>query len=430
MKMKCGIRREDKNKWEARTPLVPSDVKELSKKGIEFYVQPSEIRAFKGKEYIDAGAHIKEDLSGCPAIFGVKEMPSSFFQKGKTYVFFAHVIKGQKFNMQMLKRMMELGCNLIDYEKIEDGKGRRLIFFGRYAGLAGAVDTLWAFGHRLGYQGIENPFEHLKKTYEYGGLSNIKSDVRRLGKKILREGLPRSISPVVIGITGYGHVSEGVQEIVDLLPVESITPDELLDLKTAEGIFKVVFREENMVTPAEDGGIFDLDDYYKHPAKYNSQFYKYLSRLSILINCIYWESKYPRLVTKNDLKRLFTDLKPRLKVIGDISCDLEGSIEATIRTTEPDIPVFTYDPIREKDSMGFKGNGIVIMAVDNLPCELSIDSSKYFSGVLKGFIPPIVSTDYAAGFDEIKLPPQIKKGLILHKGELTSDYRYLEKFLS
>ncbi|MCK4256425.1 hypothetical protein KAX35_06030 [candidate division WOR-3 bacterium] len=425
----CGIRSEDKNKWEARTPIVPSDVKELTKEGIKFYIQPSEIRAFGIDEYKRVGAQIKEDLSQCPVIFGVKEMPPQFFQERKTYVFFAHVVKGQNYNMPMLKRMMELGCNLIDYEKVEDENGRRLIFFGRFAGLAGVINTLWAFGQRLSYMNISNPFIKIKKTYEYSSLNEIKKDIKHIGEKILRDGLSKKITPCVIGITGYGNVSKGVQEIVDFLPVKAISPKELLKLKNDSGLFKVVFREENMVEPINKDDIFELNDYYIHPEKYRTKFHQYLPHLSILINCIYWETKYPKLVTKSDLKRLFKDSKPKLKVIGDISCDIEGSIEATLRITEPDMPVFTYNPQRDYVSTGFKGNGIIIMAVDNLPCELPRDSSEDFSGILKRFVTSIVSADYSNDFNNIELPDEIKRALILFKGKLTPEYKYLEKHI-
>jgi len=157
MKYKIGIRREDKNRWERRVPLIPKHVKELIEShGIDVTLQPSSIRIFSDEEYLQAGAKIQEDLSACHIIFAVKEIPADFFQPGKTYVFFSHTIKGQKKNMPMLKRMMELGCNLIDYEKVIDEKGRRLIFFGRHAGLAGMIDTLWALERRLTWEGTSN----------------------------------------------------------------------------------------------------------------------------------------------------------------------------------------------------------------------------------------------------------------------------------
>jgi len=97
---------------------------------VEVWLQPSEIRVFSEEEYVRAGARVQEDLSPCPVIFAVKEIPQDFFEPGKTYVFFSHTIKGQPYNMPMLKRMLELGCTLIDYEKVTDERGRRLIFFG------------------------------------------------------------------------------------------------------------------------------------------------------------------------------------------------------------------------------------------------------------------------------------------------------------
>ena len=142
---KCvGIRREDKSVWERRVPVVPADVPDLISQGLELIVQPSTIRVFGGEEYVAAGARLQDDLGGCDVIIGVKEVPSHLLIPAKTYVYFSHVIKGQSYNMPMLARLLELGCTLIDYEKVTDEHGRRLIFFGRHAGWAGMLDTLWA----------------------------------------------------------------------------------------------------------------------------------------------------------------------------------------------------------------------------------------------------------------------------------------------
>jgi len=430
MRKLCGIRREDKNIWEARVPLVPSDIRELLKKGIEFYIQPSEIRAFKEKEFEEVGVHTEENLSSCPVIFGVKEIPAQFFEERKTYIFFAHVIKGQEHNMPMLKRMMELECNLVDYERITDENGRRLVFFGRFAGLAGIIDTLWAFGQRLSFEGIKNPFNEIKKTHEYSSLKEIKRAIKNIGDRIARDGLPSFITPCIIGIAGYGNVSRGVQEILNLLPIEEVSPQEIEKITDErKQLYKVVFKEKDMVEPVSADDVFELNDYYNHPEKYRSKFHKYLPYLSILMNCIYWTLKYPRLVTKGDIRRLFTDKNPRLKVIGDISCDIKGAIEVTLHTTDPGIPVFTYDPQKETATSEFEGSGIVIMAVDNLPCELPRESSESFSKVVKRFVPAIVSADYRVNLDEIELPAEIKRALILHGGKLTPDYKYLEQFV-
>ncbi|MEE8478647.1 MAG: hypothetical protein V3S42_01430, partial [Candidatus Neomarinimicrobiota bacterium] len=142
--MRIGIRREDKNEWEARVPLIPSDVKKLANDGIKVILQPSPIRIFSDQEYIDVGAMISEDLSSCSVILAVKEIPINFIEKGKTYVFFSHTIKGQDYNIPLLQKMIDEKTQLIDYERIVDEKGQRLIFFGRHAGLAGMIDSFWA----------------------------------------------------------------------------------------------------------------------------------------------------------------------------------------------------------------------------------------------------------------------------------------------
>ncbi|MDH5186686.1 MAG: hypothetical protein OEW70_06430, partial [candidate division WOR-3 bacterium] len=216
-----GIRKEDKNRWERRTPLIPQHIRELKQKEqFNFTVQSSKIRTYPDQEYASAGANIAEDLKDCDLVFGIKEMPKDLFQPKKTYIFFAHVIKGQSQNMPMLKTMLKLGCNLIDYEKVADENGKRLIFFGYHAGLAGMIDTLWALGNRLESEGIINPFQAIRQTIDYEDLNQAKQAISEVGKKIAEDGLDASLLPLVCGITGYGNVSQGAQEIFDLLPFE------------------------------------------------------------------------------------------------------------------------------------------------------------------------------------------------------------------
>ena len=186
--MRLGIRREDKNKWETRVPLIPSDVKKIVDRGIEVFLQPSPIRIFSDQEYIDVGAKISEDLSSCSVVLAVKEIPINFIENGKTYVFFSHTIKGQDYNMPLLQKMIDLKTQLIDYEKITNEKDQRLIFFGRHAGLAGMIDSLWALGKRFDYEGLQNPFSKIKKTYEYRGLENAKRQIGKIADEIHRNG--------------------------------------------------------------------------------------------------------------------------------------------------------------------------------------------------------------------------------------------------
>ena len=433
--MRIGIRREDKNKWEARVPLIPNDVKKLVSNGIEVVLQPSPIRIFSDQEYIDVGATISEDISSCSVVLAVKEIPINFIEKGKTYVFFSHTIKGQDYNMPLLQKMIDEKTQLIDYERIVNQKGQRLIFFGRHAGLAGMIDSLWAFGKRVESEGVQNPFSKIKKTFEYRGLENVKRQIGKIADEITRNGIPKEMRPLVCGFSGSGNVSQGAQEIFDIFPHKEISPPDLVTNKnlfdeSKHVLYKVVFKESDLVEPKNPNDKFELQDYYDNPDKYKSKFERYLPKLSILMNCIYWDTPYPRLITLDYLKRAWTESdNQKLKVIGDISCDIDGAIQCTVKSTEPGNPVYVYNPTDSSVTDGFSGTGPVIMAVDNLPCELAVEASKSFSKVLVDFIPQLVKADYDVAFKDLQLPNELRKGMILYRGELTSEYKYLDKYL-
>jgi len=405
----------------------------VKQKKLDIIVQTSDKRIFTDEEYIEAGAKIARDLKKCSVIFGVKEMPLAFFEPGKTYVFFAHVVKGQKHNMPMLKKMMELKCNLIEYEKVVDEQGKRLIFFGRYAGMAGMINSLWAMGLRLKELGYTSNLLKLKQAHHYHSLVEARNDISAVGQLIAENGILRDLRPFVIGFTGYGNVSQGAQEILGLLPVKEISPEKLLGLhhrrKLPDNIvYKVIFKEEDLFERI-DGSPFDLHDYYSNPLNFRSKFEKYVPHLSMLINCIYWDKRYPRILTKEYLKRLYAKGSPKLTVIGDISCDVEGSVECTLKPTEIDDPIYTYDPETGSIAMGHKGPGMLMMAVDILPAEIPRDSSDGFADVLVNFVKPIADADFDEHYDDLDLPKPIKKALVLHKGELTPEYKYMEEYL-
>jgi alpha-aminoadipic semialdehyde synthase len=432
MDFNIGIRREDKNQWEKRVPLIPEHVKKLKEiHCIQTNIQPSKLRIFHDKEYKKIGAIVKEDLSECNTVFAVKEIPIDFFESNKTYIFFSHTIKGQKYNMPMLKKMMDLNCTLIDYEKIVDKYGNRLVFFGRFAGIAGMVDTLWAFGQKLKSRNIDTPFNEIKQTINYSNLNEIKNHFEIIGERIQKNGLPKSISPIIIGIAGYGNVSKGVQEILDFLPIKNIAPEGIvngIEYPATKYIYKVVFKEKDMVEPIESSHKFVLQDYYNHPEKYISIFEKFVPNLSILMNCIYWDSRYPRLITKKFVTNNYND-NWKLKIIGDISIDINGAIEFTEKVTTPDNPVFIYNPCTDNIKDGYIGDGIMVMGVDNLPCELPLESSISFSKALHSFVPSIVKADFKVEFKNCDFPHEIKKGVILYNGSLTPDYKYINKYL-
>jgi saccharopine dehydrogenase (NAD+, L-lysine forming) len=458
-----GIRREDKSVWEARSPLVPADVRQLVGGGVPCQVQTSPLRRFRDDEYRTAGAAIVDELTDPPVILGVKEIPVRCLAPDKTYVFFSHTVKGQPHNMPMLRRIVELGCTLIDYERIVDDQGRRLVFFGRFAGLAGMIDTLWALGRRLQYEGHATPFLDVKRAYEYHDLVDARAGIAAVGERIAREGLPQVLQPFVCGFTGYGHVSQGAQEIFDLLRGREITPAELPNVRPdPHTCYKVVFREEHMVAQGGEhkapalssarGGAdkagalcsparaadalrsmpsaFDLQDYYTHPERYRGTFFDHVPHLSVLVNCIYWDARYPRLLTCEQVRDLWSGPQPpRLRIIGDISCDLNGSNECTVKATEPGEPVYVWEPATGAVRDGVAGSGPVVLAVDILPCELPVDASTYFGHTLRPFVPALDRADYSRPLDKTGLPPELQRAVIALRGELTPAYRYLEEKL-
>jgi len=430
-----GIRHEDKYLNERRVALVPSHVSKLIEKhGIKVHVQGSPKRIFTDQEFAQAGAVITDHLKDCPVIVGVKEIPVETFEEEKTYIFFSHVVKGQSYNMPMLKKMIEKKCNLIDYEKVEDDLGKRLIFFGRFAGLAGIINTLWSFGQRYKELGIRTPFENIRQAHTYASLEDARKDIAQVGMDIALNGLPEEISPFIIGVTGYGNVSNGAHEIFNLLPVKEIAPEEIPVISKRKGLprnvlFRAVFKEKDLAT-RKDGTTFNLEHYYAHPEMYDDRFAQYIPHLCGIVNGMYWDERYPRIVTKDFLKKHFAEDTPRLTVIGDITCDPNGSIQCTHKGTEIEDPVFVYHPDSETYTMGFKGKGVLVMAVDILPSELPRESSEAFSAVLRAFVPAIANADFDTSFEELALPSPIKKAVILHKGQLTPSYTYLEQHLN
>ena len=433
-----GIRREDKNRWEARVPLTPADVKRLrEEEGIETVIQPSEIRVHSDEAYRAAGARVEEDLGPCRLILAVKEIPARLLEPDKTYVFFSHTIKGQAYNMPLLRRLMELRCNLIDYETVTDGEGRRLIFFGRHAGVAGMIDTLWALGRRLEHEGAApNPFAAAEQAFRYADTEDAKARLAAgVGAAIEAQGLPEELVPMVFGFAGYGNVSQGAQEVLDVLPVETVDPDEVPGLfepgrASRRRIYKTVFEERHLVKPKEPGAVFELQDYYDHPEKYGPAFYERLRLLTVLMNCIFWTEKYPRLATKEEAARLFASPAPRLRVVGDISCDVEGSVEFLLKTTDSGNPVYVYEPDSGRIRDGVAGRGPVVLAVDNLPCEIPRDSSEHFSRLLRPFVPALAAADFQRPFEDLALPDPIHRALILHRGRLTPRFAFMNDFIA
>ncbi len=428
-----GIRKETKDPTERRAPLTPEQVQQLVKQGIQVIVEPSENRIFTGSDYQKAGATISTDLSEANIIFGVKEVPIPDLIPNKAFCFFSHTIKGQPFNMPMLQAILNQNITLLDYELVVDEKGKRLIYFSNFAGYAGMIDTLWALGRRLEWEGIATPFAAIQQAYQYESLEAAKQAIAAVGERIQQEGLPAELNPVIFAFTGRGHVSVAAQEIFDLLPHETIDPEQIPEL-VASGqadphkVYKAVFLKEHLYQPRDPNEAFSRETLQQHPEKYRNRFNEFLPHLTVVVNGIYWEPRFPRIVTREDLTQLFRqNTRPRLRVIGDITCDIDGSIEVTVKPTTYKNPVYVYDVDRDDIIDGWQGNGPVILAVDKLPTEIPREATEWFGQSLLPYVPELAMADYTLPLEELlrQLPQPFRHAVIAHQGQLTPDFQYL-----
>ena len=429
-KIFIGIKKETGHPNERRVVLTPTHVRKLIADNFGFIVQSSEKRIFSDAEYKEAGATISDDLSPCKLILGVKDIPADELLSEKTYMFFSHTIKGQKYNMPMLKKILEQKITLIDYELAKMDNGRRVVFFGHYAGYVGMINALWAFGRRLDWDGIDNPFAELKQAYTYDGLSEIKAVIKNIGKKLKKEGLPHQLAPLVIGFTGFGRVSKASQEIIRLLPIVNIPAHELPAFfrkgRFSNGVVYVVEFKKADLFMKKDGEGFDSYIYRKYPERFTSKFEKFIPYLSLMVNGIYWEPQFPRLVTLSYMKQFYEfNPNPRLRVIADISCDIEGSIELTTKATTSENPVYVYEPLTDQQKDGVEGFGPVILAQDKLPIELPKESSESFGDALLPYIPQLANADYSVRRLQLDIPKVFKKAVLTHQGELAKRYHHL-----
>jgi len=427
-----GILRETKE-WERRTPLTPSSVGWLIKRGIEVEIESSSKRIFSDQQYRKSGARILGKFRKASLLLGIKEPGIDDLYPDKIYMIFSHTIKGQPQNMPLLKACLKKKITLIDYEKIVDLHGQRLVYFGRFAGICGIVDSLHYLGKKLEWKGIKNPFSLIKPAYKYKSLEDLKTAMARIDSHIQRRGFPKLLSPFIIGITGHGSVSSGVQEILQCLNPVEIHPKDIWEfVQHQRGVrhklYKIVFFREEKFRPKDKRGYY-FEEYLKNPKKFESNLDVYLPFLNLLIHTSYWDSRYPRLVTTKMINRLAKRRFFRLKFIGDISCDINGSIELTYKTTTPDNPIFTYDPGKKKFSDGYKCGGITILAVDNLPAELPKDASEEFSDLVRDYIYQIAAHGIKDITNHIALPVEIRQAVITQNGKLTKYFSYLKRYI-
>mmetsp|Transcript_26945 Transcript_26945/g.86625 ORF Transcript_26945/g.86625 Transcript_26945/m.86625 type:complete len:1038 (-) Transcript_26945:1363-4476(-) len=432
-----GILREVKNKWERRAPLTPSHVADLVKQGISVYIQPSGRRVFPDAAYAAVGAKVQEDLTPAGVILGVKEVPPENLIPNRTYCFFAHVIKAQAYNMPLLDTMLEKNVRLIDYECIvENGQrgGRRLVAFGHFAGIAGMIDTSRGLGERLLTLGHSTPFLNLSSTYMYKDLEAAFKAVRECGEEVAQYGTPEAVGPLTFAFTGSGNVSHGAQEVFRLLPHEMVKVEDLphlvkggnADLKQVYGV--QVTAEDMVQLRGGAQGAFDKQHYYQNPEAYEPVFHERVAPyVSVLLNCMYWDNKFPRLLTKRQTEELVHSGNWRMVALGDISCDIKGGVEWFSKSTAIDSPYYLYDAEADLVHDNVDDEGTLIMGIENLPAELPRDASKLFGDALLPFVPALASSDGSLPFDRQNkdLPAELYGACVTAHGALTPNFKYI-----
>ena len=431
---KCiGIVREVYNKWERRAPLCPSHVKELTAKGFQVLVQPSTTRIFSNEQYSEAGATITDDLSPSSIIVGVKQVPVNELLDKKTYLFFSHTIKGQRENMELLDAILRQRIRLIDYECItENGErnGKRKIAFGEYAGRAGMVNTFRGLGERLLARGYSTPFLNIGSCYMYGGLEHAKEALERAGREISTNGLPQDIAPMTFVFTGKGNVSNGAQELFQLMPHQMVEPSELPNLPVDRNrLYGCVVTEKDMVESKNGGDKVDRSHYFRHPEGYRPIFHEKIAPYaSAIVNCMYWDNRYPRLLTKKQMEEFYNKGHKKLIGIGDITCDVGGSIEFLTKTTDIEQPFYLYDVQAQATRDSLDGDGVMMMGVDILPSELPRESSSYFGDNLVPYLESLFQAEEDKPLSQQShVSEELRGGCIAEHGALLPNYEYIGK---
>ena len=354
--MKIGILKEEKIPADKRVALTPLQCSLLKKEfpEVEVFVQKGEDRSYSDEEFIDFGLPIVEDISHCDLLLGIKEVPVHKLIPGKKYLFFSHTIKKQPHNKKLMKALLEKKIEMMDYECLTDNKHNRIIGFGRFAGIVGAYNGLLGYGRKY------NLFE-LKPAWKC-------RDLEELEKELERVKLPN----IKILVTGGGRVSNGAIEILGALKIRKVTAYEFLNAHFREPVYCQIHSKD--YNENKNGEAWNDKEFYENPERYSSTFLPFAKVCDLLITCHFWNPKAPVLFTKEDMK---AD-NFRISVIADITCDINGSVPSTSRSSSIEHPFYGYNPQTEKEDVAFSKDTITVMAVDNLPCELPRDASEDF----------------------------------------------------
>jgi alanine dehydrogenase len=399
--LSIGIIRESKYPPDKRAPLTPLQLKDLSESfhDIRFLVEKSPIRCFNDQEYQSLGIRMTEDMSDCDILMGVKEVDIGMLIPEKTYLFFAHVAKMQEQNRELFREIVNKKITLIDYEYLVNDNGTRVVAFGRFAGIIGAYNGLRAYGLRTGRFILKPAHKCFNLEEMWEQLADVSLEP---GIKIL--------------ITGRGRVSGGALETISRCGVVSVEPGKFIEEEFDVPVVSQAGPEDYV--RGTGGRPFDYDLFIKQPAIFESDFRKFTRVTDILVTGHFWAPGSPAFFTREEMK----DPGFRISVIADISCDINGPVPSTIRTTTIDDPFYGFDPFDGREVTPFSSrDGITVMAIDNLPGELPRDASEAFGKQLIESALPVLLTGEKS--------EMIKAATITLNGELTPAFSYLDSYL-
>ncbi|MFC0772914.1 NAD(P)-dependent oxidoreductase [Terrimonas alba] len=394
---RIGLIKEGKVPADNRVALTPAQCKWIHKNAshVKIVAQSSPVRCFTDKEYISAGVEIREDLSDCDILLGIKEVPINQLIPGKTYLFFSHTKKKQPYNQQLLRAILDKGIRLVDYECLEHDDGQRIIGFGFFAGVVGAHNGIMAYGNRTGLYKLERVYK------------------QRSFRELIHTYFGLKLPNVKIVVAGSGRVAHGLLEIMNLMGIHEVEPEDYLIRRFAYPVYTQLKGAD--LYEHKKTGKYNRQDFHDHPEEYRCKFLPYAAQTDILMNGVYWDKTVPRLFEKNDVKA--DDFI--IQTIADITDDADGSVPINAGDQTIEDPIYGIDRTTLQKTAPYLPNSIDIMAVGNLPNELPRDASRYFGEQLIKY----VLDDLVKGGSLI-----IQRATMTEDGQLTEPYMYLKDY--
>lgn len=397
--MKIGIIKEGKIPADMRVPLTPKQCVEVQAKfpDVDITVQPSDVRVFKDENYSDLGVTVSEEVSDADVLMGVKEVPLDMLIPNKTYFFFSHTTKEQPYNRALLQTIIKKKIRIIDYEGLTNNSGLRIIGFGYYAGIVGTYNGIMAWGKR-------------HKTFDLCSALELKT-LADMATELKKAELPN----IKIALTGGGRVANGVLEVMQMMGIRKVSAADFIDGDFDEPVFAQLMVDD--YNKRKDGVIKPATDFYVNYTEYNSDFMRFAKVADLYISGHFYAEHSPYLFTREDAK----DPEFNIKVVADISCDIDGPVASTLRSSTIDDPLYGYDPISETETSFDADGAITVMAVDNLPCELpSVASEGFGDEMIRSVIPQFFNGDKG---------DVLKKATIAQDGMLTEKYAFLQDYV-